>query len=98
MLLLTNEMELKQVYNWDSMPIDNLDHANNLAYKLGLSSWNNNLFDPYLEKLVNAGTLEKVYDFIQDGTREGLYTFKDNKAQLSFFGSNHMDIRLFFNY
>lgn len=98
MLMLTNQTELKQIYTVESNPIDSYDYSRNIGYYHGLSTWNNNCFDPYIDKLVNAGILKKEYDFIENGIREALYTFTKDNKQLDFFGSNHMNYRIFYNY
>ncbi|PKR82879.1 hypothetical protein [Heyndrickxia camelliae] len=95
--LLTNHKELKQIYTYNSNPHSSFDYANNLGYKQGLSSWNNDLFTPYLNKLINQDILTKVYDFVQNGQREALYQFS-NGDEIELFGENHMNIRIFFNY
>lgn len=97
MLMLTNQKELKQIYNLIQNPIDFLDHANNIGYYLGLCSWNNNTFDPYIGKLVKKGILKKLYDFTTNNFREALYEFK-NGNQIEFFGENHMSYKVFYSY
>lgn len=98
MNILMNEVELKQVYTYDKDATAPLDYARNLAYKLGASTWNDNKFDRELDRLVKRGILKQVYDFVENGCREGLYEFWNGKAQISFFGTNHMDMRLFYSY
>jgi len=98
MTVLINEYQLSATYNYVKDPIDNMHYANNLNYKLGLSTNNDNYFDTELNKLVNAGILTKVYDFIENGYREGLYNFADGKGQLSFNGLDHMGLSLSYCY
>ncbi len=57
----------------------------------------------YFYQIRRANTTEPSkntlrYDFTENDFREGLYNFKDGKSQISFFGSNHMSIKLFYNY
>jgi hypothetical protein len=95
--LLTNHQELKQIYTHISQPIDSLDFAHNLGERHGISTMNNDQFTPYLNKLIKQGILTKQYDFIQDNFREALYTFS-NGHEIEFFGTDHMNYRLFYNY
>lgn len=95
--VLMNTVELKQIYDYTPMPVNSLDVARNLAYKLGASSINDNKFEHQLNNLVDRGVITKVYDFSEGDFREGLYNFNNDKAQISFFG-NGTDINLFYNY
>jgi hypothetical protein len=95
--MLTNQKELKQIYTFEKYPSASYDFAHNLAERLGICTMNNDTFNPYLNKLVNAGILTKQYDFTSSNFREALYTFK-NGHEIEFFGSDHMSYRLFYNY
>ncbi|MGK4040909.1 hypothetical protein AB0Y20_01310 [Heyndrickxia oleronia] len=96
--VLMNEIELKLTYNYIEQPVTNIDHSNNISFKLGSSTNSDNKFDKELNKLVRKGILTKVYDFVDGGFREGLYNFADGTAQISFFGNNHMNYNLSYNY
>jgi hypothetical protein len=95
--LFENTKELKQIYTYDKYPSGSWDYAHNLGERHGASSWNNNCFETYLNKLINTGILTKQYDFVKDGYREALYQFED-ETEIEFFGENHMNIRVFYNY
>lgn len=95
--MLTNQKELKQIYTFDQYASSSYEHVYKLAYKRGLSTWNNDLFNPYLSKLVNNGILTKLYDFTKDGNREAIYTFSDG-SEIEFFGTDHMNMKLTYNY
>jgi hypothetical protein len=95
--LLENTKELQQIYTFNNSPSYAYEYARNLGYKQGVSTWNDDYFNPYLNKLINAGILTKEYDFVKDGYREAVYTFSDD-SQIEFFGENHMTMRIFYNY
>ena len=95
--LQTNTKELKQIYTFVNEPTSSYDYARNLGYKDGASSWNNDYFTPYLNKLIEKGILTKEYDFVKDGYREAVYTFADG-SDIEIMGENHMTYRLFYNY
>jgi hypothetical protein len=97
MEMLTNQKELTLIYNYTSNPSTSWEYAHNLGHKQGISSWNNDYFTPYLEELINKGIITKVYDFTKEGSRETLYTFSD-LTEIEFFGENHMNYRVFYNY
>lgn len=93
----SNSLELKQIYDYNNNPTNSLEYAKNLGYKLGLSTHNNDHFNPYLETLINQNILTKIYDFTEGNFREGLYEFEDG-AQISFFGTNTMDLKLYYEF
>jgi hypothetical protein len=95
--LLENTMELQQIYTFNNSPSYPFEFAKNLGYKHGVSTWNDDYFNPYLNQLIEQGILTKEYDFIKDGYREAVYTFS-NGSLIEFFGENHMTMRLFYNY
>lgn len=95
--MTTNERELEKIYTFDNHATYAYEFANNLGYKHGASTWNDNYFEKYLNKLIKAGILRKSYDFVKDGYREALYEFKDG-SYIDFMGENHMSYRLFYNY
>lgn len=92
-----NTLELKQIYTFVSHPTTSNEYAKNLGYKHGLSTWNNDYFTPYLNKLIETGILTKEYDFVNNGYREALYTFADG-SDIELMGENHMTMRVFYNY
>lgn len=98
MNVLANEIELKLTYTYNKQPVSSLDYAKNLSYKLGKSTRNNNYFEAELNKLISNGILTKVYDIIDNGFREALYNFKNENAQISFLGNDHMSLKLFYSY
>lgn len=96
--VLLNEIEMKINYYYDSNAINVLDHTRNLEYSLGVSTMNDNRFDYELNKMIQSGIIEKVYDFIEGGFREGVYSYVDEKAQISFHGNNHMGLKIYHCY
>lgn len=95
--LLTNHKELKQIYTYDKYAATSWDFAHNLGERHGACTWNNDTFNPYLNKLIKQGIITKVYDFLKDGYREALYQFSDD-TEIEFFGENHMNMRVFYNF
>lgn len=95
--MTTNEMELKQIYTFNNHASYPYEFAKNLGERHGASTWNNDYFTPYLNKLVKKEILRKSYDFVKDGYREALYEFKDGSF-IEFMGENHMTMRVFYNY
>jgi hypothetical protein len=95
--MLENEMELKQIYTFNNSPSYPYEYARNLGYKHGASTWNDDYFNPYLNKLIQQGILTKVYDAQKPNGREALYQFQDG-TEIEFFGENHMTMRVFYNY
>ena len=92
-----NEIELKGIMSLNPTAQTSIDHANNLGYYLGCSTWKNNAFQTQLDKLVKAGVLTKLFHTYEKEYIEAVYNFKDGN-QISFFGSNHMTLNLYYNY
>ena len=91
--VLLNEKEIKGIFDKINFPITSLDFAHNAGYELGASTLSNDRFSPYIDELVNKGVITKVYDFGNGTSREALYNFVNDNAQLSLFGHN-----LYYNY
>jgi hypothetical protein len=97
MEMLTHNKELKLIYTFENDPITAYDYARNLGHEHGASTLNNDLFTPYLNKLINNGILTKVYDFTTGDFREAIYQFEDGK-QIEFIGENYMNYKLYYLY
>ena len=92
-----NEIELKGITSFNDIAQTSLDHARNLGYYLGCSTWKNNAFQTQLDKLVKAGVITKLFHTYENEYIEAVYNFKDGN-QISFFGHNHMTTKLYYCY
>ena len=92
-----NEIELKGIYTLNKEPMSSLDHANNLGFWLGCNTWKCDSFTEQLNLLVKKGVLTKLFHTYQNEYIEAVYNFRDGN-QVSFFGNNHMALKLYYNY
>ena len=93
-----NTQTIKGFCTFNEMPLDTWDYVQNLGHELGSCTWNNNVFEPYLEKLVKKGVLVKLYDFVDNGYREASYEFVNGKGEIEILGTNHMSYILNYNF